>query len=144
MTNEMSVWKNRALLLTLLGLLTGASMARAAEVTTLMAKDLTDIPGREVLMITVEKAPGASDPIHQFSSTLHLRNYSHAFFYVLDGSVKMQVGNGKEVTLTPGQTWYEGPHDVHSVGRNASSTKPLKFLVFLVKDKDASVLVPVK
>ena len=118
-------------------------MAQAAEITTLMSKDLMDIPGREVLMITVEKAPGSSDPIHQFASTLHLRNYAHAFFYVLEGSILMQVGRATEVKLTTGQTWYEGPHDLHSIGQNASSTKPLKLLVFLVKDNDASVL-PVK
>jgi quercetin dioxygenase-like cupin family protein len=136
MTNERSVRTNRTLVLVLLGLMTGTSMAQAAEVTPLMSKDLTDIPGREVLMITVEKAPGGSDPIH--------RHNAHGFIYVLEGSIVMQVEGGKEVTLTPGQTWYESPSDVHVVGRNASSTKPVKFLVFLVKDKGAPILVPVK
>ena len=116
--------------------ISGTPMAQAAEVTPLMSKDLTEIPGKEVLMITVEKAPGGSDPIH--------RHNAHAFVYVLEGSIVMQVEGGKEVTLTPGQTFYEGPNDVHVVGRNASNTKPVKFLVFLVKDKGAPVLVPVK
>ncbi len=84
-------------------------------------------------MITVVYPPGASDPIH--------RHNAHAFLYVLEGSVVMQVKGGKEVTLTPGQSFYEGPNDVHVVGRNASSSKPAKFLVFLVKKKDAPVLV---
>jgi quercetin dioxygenase-like cupin family protein len=110
-------------------------MAQEAKVTSLMAKDLTEIPSREVLMITVEYAPGGVDPIH--------RHNAHAFVYVLEGSIVMQVKGGKEVTLTPGQTFYEGPDDIHVVGRNASSTKPAKFLVFLVKDKSAPVLVPV-
>jgi quercetin dioxygenase-like cupin family protein len=87
-------------------------------------------------MITVVYPPGASDTIH--------RHNAHAFVYVLEGSVVMQVKGGKEVTLTPGQTFYEGPNDIHVVGRNASTTKPAKFLVFLVKNKDAPVLVPVK
>jgi quercetin dioxygenase-like cupin family protein len=87
-------------------------------------------------MITVVYPPGASDPIH--------RHNAHAFVYVLEGSVVMQLKGGKEVTLTPGQTFYEGPDDVHVVGRNASNTKPAKFVVFLVKDKGAPVLVPVK
>ena len=87
-------------------------------------------------MITVEYAPGGSDPIH--------RHNAHAFVYVLEGSVVMQLKGGKEITLTPGQTFYEGPNDVHVVGRNASSTKPAKFLVFLVKNKGAPVLVPAK
>jgi quercetin dioxygenase-like cupin family protein len=136
MTNERSVRKNRTLVLMLLGLMTGASMSQAADVTPLMSKDLTEVPGKEVLMITVEKAPGGADPIH--------RHNAHGFIYVLEGSIVMQVEGGKEVTLTPGQTFYESPSDVHVVGRNASSTKPVKFLVFLVKDKGAPVLVPVK
>ena len=105
-----------------------------AKVTPLLSKDLTDFPGKEGLMITVEYPPGGSDPIH--------RHNAHAFVYVLEGSIVMQVRGGKEVTLTPGQTFYEGPSDVHVVGRNASQTKPAKFLVFLVKDKGAPVLVP--
>jgi quercetin dioxygenase-like cupin family protein len=105
-----------------------------AKVTPLLSKDLTDFPGKEGLMITVEYPPGGSDPIH--------RHNAHAFVYVLEGSIVMQVRGGKEVTLTPGQTFYEGPSDVHVVGRNASQTKPAKFVVFLVKEKGAPVLVP--
>lgn len=116
-------------------LIAGALMAQDAQVTPLMSKDLADFPGKEGLMITVVYPPGASDPIH--------RHNAHAFVYVLEGSVVMQVKGGKEVTLTPGQTFYEGPNDIHVVGRNASTTKPAKFLVFLVKNKDAPVLVPV-
>jgi quercetin dioxygenase-like cupin family protein len=105
-----------------------------AKVTPLLSKDLTDFPGKEGLMIAVEYPPGGSDPIH--------RHNAHAFVYVLEGSIVMQVRGGKEVTLTPGQTFYEGPSDVHVVGRNASQTKPAKFVMFLVKDKGAPVLVP--
>src|SRR6516162_2142000 len=115
-------------------LIGGALMAQDAQVTPLMSKDLADFPGKEVLMITVVYPPGASDPIH--------RQKSHAFGYMLEGSVVMQVKCGKGVTLTPGQTFYEGPNDIHVVGRNASKTKPAKFVVFLVKDKGAPVFVP--
>ena len=127
--------KNKKLVLVLLCLITGTLTAQQPTVTSLMSKDLTEIPGREVLMITVEYAPGGADPIH--------RHNAHGFIYVLEGSIVMQVKGGKEVTLTPGQTFYEAPDHVHVVGRNASSTKPAKFLVFLVKDKGAPVLVPV-
>ena len=123
-------------LLLLLCLVPGALLAQEATVTSLLSKDLTDFPGKEGLMITVEYPPGWSDPVH--------RHNAHGFIYVLEGSVVMQVKGGKETTLTPGQTFYEGPDDVHVVGRNASSTKPAKFLVFLVKDKGAPVFVPVK
>ena len=112
----------------------GTALAQEPKVTVLMSKDLPENPGREALMITVEYPPGSSDPIH--------RHNAHALVYVLEGSVVMQVKGGKQVTLTPGQTFYEGPDDVHVVGRNASSTKPAKFLVVLIKDKGAPVLVP--
>ena len=105
-----------------------------AKVTPVMSKDLPDIPGKEGLMLFVEYPPGSSDPIH--------RHNANAFVYVLEGSIVMQVKGGKEVTLTPGQAFYEGPEDVHVVGRNASQTKPAKFVVFLMKDKGAPVVVP--
>jgi len=117
-------------------LMSGTLMAQEAKVTPLVSQVLTDTSGKEGLMITVEYPPGGSDPIH--------RHNAPAFLYVLEGSVVMQVKGGKQVTLTPGQTFYEGANDVHVVGRNASKTKPAKFLVFLVKDKGAPVLVLVK
>jgi len=119
------------LVLTLL--VSSTLLAQEAKVTTLMSKDLSEFPGKEGTMITVDYPPGCSDPVH--------RHNAHGFIYVLEGSVVMQVKGGKEVTLTPGQSFYEGPNDVHVVGRNASNTKPAKFLVFLVKDKNAPVLV---
>jgi quercetin dioxygenase-like cupin family protein len=111
-----------------------ASQAPQASVTPLTSKDLPEFSGKEALMITVEYPPGTVDPIH--------RHNAHAFVYVLEGSIIMQVKGGKEVTLTPGQTFYEGPNDVHVVGKNASNTKPAKFVVFFIKDKGAPVLVP--
>ncbi|HKW32134.1 MAG TPA: cupin domain-containing protein [Candidatus Acidoferrum sp.] len=107
---------------------------KEAKVTPVFSKDLADIPGKEGLMLFVEYPPGSSDPIH--------RHNAHAFVYVLEGTIVMQVRGGKEVTLTAGQTFYEGPDDVHVVGRNASQTKPAKFVVFLVKDKGAPAVVP--
>ena len=130
------------LILALTCLLAGTLLAQEtkvtqeAKVTQLMSKELTDLPGKEGLMITVEYPPGSSDPIH--------RHNAYGFIYVLEGSIVMQVRGGKETLLTPGQTFYEGPDDVHIVGRNASQTKPAKFVVFFVKDKGAPVLVPAK
>jgi quercetin dioxygenase-like cupin family protein len=122
--------------LLLLSLMTSTAMAQQPDVVTVMSKDLMDIPGKEVLMITVEYPPGGADPVH--------RHDAHGFIYVLEGSVVMQVRGGREVTLTPGQTFYEGPDDVHVVGRNASTTIPAKMLVILVKKQRAPVLVPVQ
>ena len=107
-----------------------------AIVTPLVAKDLPEFQGKEGVMILVEYSPGASDPIH--------RHNAHAFVYVLEGSVVMQLRDAAEVTLSPGQTYYEGPNDVHIVGRNASNTQPAKFVVFLVKNQGAPILEPAK
>ena len=122
--------------LALVYLIAGTLMAQEPKVTEVLSKDLTVGPNKEGLMITVEYPPGGRDPVH--------RHNANAFVYVLEGTVVMQVKGGKEVTLTPGQTFYEGPDDVHVVGRNASNTKPAKFVVFLVKNKGAPALVPVK
>jgi quercetin dioxygenase-like cupin family protein len=124
------------MILALACLMSGMLLAQEAKVTELMSKDLTQFPGKEGEMITVEYPPGSKDPIH--------RHNAHAFVYVLEGTIVMQLRGGKEVTLTPGQTFYEGPDDVHVIGRNASQTKPARFVVFLVKDKGAPVLVPAK
>jgi len=111
-------------------------MAQEPKVTTLFSKDLAENPGKEVLMISVEHAPGGTNAIH--------RHNAHAFVYVLEGSVVMQLKGGPQVTLTPGQTFYEGLDDIHLVDRNASSTNPAKFLVLLIKDKGAPAVIPVK
>ncbi|MFS2020830.1 cupin domain-containing protein [Massilia sp. CT11-108] len=104
-------------------------------VKTLMNQALSDAPGKEVMMLTVDYAPGAADPVH--------RHDAHGFVYVLEGTIVMGVEGGKEKTLRAGETFYEGPRDVHTVGRNASKTKPARFVVFLLKDKDKPALIPV-
>ncbi len=115
-----------------------ASAGKPADpiVTEVMSKDLPDIPGRNAVMLVVDYPPGAADPLH--------RHDASAFVYVLEGSIVMQVKGGKEVTLTPGQTFYEGPDDIHTVGRNASQTQPAKFVVVLIKKKGAPALIPVQ
>ena len=115
-------------------LMSATLVAQEAKVTQLMSKDLTKCAGEEGLMITVEYPPGNVDPIH--------RHNANGFIYVLEGTIVMQVRGGKETTVTAGQTFYEGPDDVHVVGRNASKTEPAKFVVFFVKGKGAPLVVP--
>ncbi len=124
-----------ALLASPLCLISVPLSAQHPTVTPVMTKELPDIPGKEVLLLSVEFAPGGADPVH--------RHNAHGFIYVLEGSVVMQVKGGKAVTLKAGQTYYEGPDDVHTVGRNASSTRPAKLLAVLLKDKGAPAVVPV-
>lgn len=113
-----------------------APSAPQAQVAELMTKALKDYPGKEGKMILVTYPPGSVDPVH--------RHFAHAFVYVLDGSIVMSLNGGKEVTLGPGQTFYEGPEDKHTVGRNASTTQPAKFVVFLLKDQNKPILTPVQ
>jgi len=99
-----------------------------------MQKDVADAPGKELVMLAVEYPPGTVESVH--------RHNAQALVYVLEGTVVMQVRGGEQVTLTPGQTFYEGPTDVHTVGRNASATKPAKFVVVLLKNKGADAVLP--
>jgi quercetin dioxygenase-like cupin family protein len=124
------------IVLVLVCLMSTTLVAQEAKVAPLMSKDLAECPGKEGVMITVEYPPGHSDEIH--------RHNAYVFVYVLEGSVEVQVRGGKEETLTPGQTFYEGPDDVHVLGRNASKTKPAKFVAFFVKNKGAAITVPAK
>jgi quercetin dioxygenase-like cupin family protein len=120
----------------LLSALAGPLPAQQNVVTPLMTKALPDMPGKEALMLTVVYPPGGADPVH--------RHNAHAFVYVLEGTVVMQLKGQKPVTLTAGQTFYEGPDDVHVVGRSASTTEPAKIVVLLLKKQGTPALVPVE
>ncbi|QQP95210.1 cupin domain-containing protein [Lysobacter enzymogenes] len=104
-------------------------------VTEVMSRALPDYPGKEALMLAVEYPPGGADPVH--------RHDAHAFVYVIEGAIVMGVAGGKEVTLKAGESFYEGPGDIHTVGRNASRDKPAKFVVVLLKDAGKPALMPV-
>lgn len=119
-----------------LALASSTLVAQDITVKSLLSKGLTDVPGKELTMITVEYPPGGADPVHTHNA--------HALVYVLEGSIVMQVKGGAPVTLKPGETFYEGPDDVHVVGKNASQTAPAKFVVVLLKGKGAPVFVPTK
>jgi quercetin dioxygenase-like cupin family protein len=118
----------------LLCLLAAPAMAEDAKINPIMTKDLAGLAGKEATMLTVEYAPGGSSDKH--------RHNAHTFVYVLEGSIVMQVEGGKEVTLGPGQTFYESPDDIHAVSKNASDSQPAKFLVFFVKEKGSPLVVP--
>jgi len=124
----------RLLLLTVLFCSPSLAQSQTAQITPLLTKELTGIPGKEASMLTVEYPPGGSSPIH--------RHNAHVFVYVLEGAIVMQVKGGTEVQLTRGQTFYESPNDVHVVSRNASTTEPARFIVFSVKDTGAPIVVP--
>ena len=128
--------KRTAALVLSLSLAGSVLPAQTDPVKTLMSQDLSGVPGREVSIITVDYPPGASTPAHT--------HHAQALVYVLEGSIVMQAKGKEPVTLTKGQTWSEGPDDVHVVSRNASTSAPARYLVFMVKDKGAPILTPVK
>ena len=114
----------------------GGVNAQDGEVSPILTQALTDLPGKEVLMLTVSYPPGGTTPVH--------RHNAHVFVYVTEGSVEMQVKDGPPVTLTVGQTFYESPSEIHLVSRNASNSQPAKFVVFMVKSAGAPPVIPVK
>ena len=136
MTLFKTLYKTLAPLLLAAGAAAAPPSAPHANVTPLMNRALPDYPGKEAVMIMVEYPPGSADPVH--------RHDANAFVYVLEGSIVMAVRGGKPVTLTAGQTFYEGPNDVHTIGRNASLTQPAKFVVFLLKNNGAPIVTPVE
>jgi quercetin dioxygenase-like cupin family protein len=129
-------YEDRVFILYLVCIAPSCSIAQQVQVTPLMSKDINEFPGKEGTMISVEYAPGASEPVHRHSA--------YVFVYVVEGAVVMQIRGGKDMTLKAGQTFYEAPTDVHVIARNASTTKPAKFIAFLVKDKDAPTHIPAK
>ena len=128
--------KKMAMLAFSLSLAGGTLAAQNDSVRSLLSKDVAGVSGKEITMITVDYSPGQSSPPHT--------HHAQAMVYVLEGSIVMQAKGKAPVTLTAGQTWYEGPDDVHEVSRNASSSAPAKYLVFMVKEKGAPILTPLK
>lgn len=124
----------RLVLASVLIVLGASASAEDAKVTPLMTKDLSGLANKEGAMLLVEYPPGGTTAPH--------RHDAHTFVYVLEGAIVMQVKGGDAVTLGPGQTFYESPTDVHSVSKNASATRPAKFLVFFVKEKGAPAVLP--
>ncbi|MBB5066470.1 cupin domain-containing protein [Granulicella mallensis] len=133
-TNSRLIWVLAVLISSIL-VPTSTLMAQET-ITPLITKDLAGHPGEQVLMYTVDFPPGFASPIHRHNAQVSV--------YVLEGSVVMQVRGQKELTLGPGQIFYEDPNDIHVVSRNASSTKPAKFLVLLINKKGSPLVIPVK
>ena len=114
--------------------LAGDAAPQGARVDALLAQPLPDLPGKEVVMATVEYLPGGASLPH--------RHDAHVFVYVLEGTLRMQVAGRALQTLGPGQVFYEGPGDVHQTSANASATAPAKFLVVVLKDRDRPLSRP--
>jgi quercetin dioxygenase-like cupin family protein len=111
--------------------------APATKVTTLLKQVLADLPGREVVVVTLDIPPGGGSAAHRHPG-------HHIFGYVLEGSYKLKVGDGAETVLSKGQTFYEAPGQLHAVSANASQTEPAKVLAFIVAESGKPITVPEK
>jgi len=127
---------NKLLIATILGLLSCVAFADGAKVTPLMHQELDGLSNKDGMMLVVEYGPGTSSHKH--------RHDAYSFVYVLEGIVVMQVAGREPVTLEAGETFYESPHDVHLISKNASNTETAKFVVFSVKEKDSPLVIPVR
>jgi quercetin dioxygenase-like cupin family protein len=114
-----------------------AQQPAATKVSSLMKQVLADVPGHEVMMITLDIPPGGGSPPHRHPG-------AHNFGYVLEGAYKIKLDNGPETVLTKGQTFYEAPGQLHAVSRNASDSEPAKVLVVVVNEIGKPLTVPEK
>jgi quercetin dioxygenase-like cupin family protein len=114
---------------------TATTAAGRVAVQQLLLQNLPEIPGKEVLMLTVTTPPGGASAAH--------RHDAEVYVYMLEGSMVMQVDGAAPVTLRPGDTFHESPTDIHRQSANASKTRPAKFLVFMIKEKGKPVTLPV-
>lgn len=102
----------------------------------LMVQQLGDLSGQEAVVRANVYAPGTSNPPH--------RHNAHVFLHVLEGQLIVQVKGGQPVALSPGDTYYEAPDDIHMVSRNPSDKVPAKALIFIVKKVGAPATTLVK
>lgn len=100
---------------------------------------IPNIPGKSLVTLVVDYAPGGSSPAHTHAKSAFI------FAHVLSGEIESQVNNGPKRVYRAGQSWSEIPGDSHPVSRNASKTKPAKLLaVFVVDTDDKTLVIPVK
>src|SRR4051794_23170589 len=111
--------------------------APATTVTPLLKQGLADVPGRAVMVITLDLPPGGGAAPHHHPG-------HHVFGYVLEGSYKIKLDQGEEKILTKGHTFYEAPGQLHAVSSNASTTEPAKVFAVIVAESGKPVTVPEK
>ena len=106
-----------------------AQPAPAAAAKPLLLQALGDLPGREVRITLLDRAPGTSSPPHRHPG-------HHTFGYVVEGDYAFGVNGQPPRMLHAGDVFYEPPGAIHSTSRNASPDKKMKIVVFMVADKN--------
>lgn len=100
---------------------------------------IPNIPGKSMVTLIVDYAPGGASPSHTHAKSAFI------FAYVLSGEIESKVDDGPARVYRAGESWYEEPGATHGISRNASKTKPAKLLaVFVVDTNDRELVTPVK
>jgi quercetin dioxygenase-like cupin family protein len=117
----------------------GAAQGIGQTVTPHFAQAITNIPGKSLVAVVVDYAPGGASPSHVHAKSAFI------FAYVLSGEIESQVNDGPSRVYRAGESFYETPGSRHTVSRNASTTAPARLLaVFVVDTDDKPLTTPVK
>jgi quercetin dioxygenase-like cupin family protein len=116
-----------------------AAQDSGQKVTPQFAQAIPNIPGKSLIAVVVDYAPGGASPSHTHAKSAFI------FAYVLSGEIESQVNDGPKKVFRAGESFYETPGSLHAVSRNASTTEPAKLLaVFVVDSDDKELTTPVK
>lgn len=100
---------------------------------------IPNIPGKSLVALEVDYAPGAASPSHTHAKSAFI------YAYVISGAIESKVNDGETHIYRAGESWSESPGAIHSISRNASKTEPAKLLaVFVVDTGDKVLTMPVK
>lgn len=100
---------------------------------------IPNIPGKSLIAVEVDYAPGAASPSHTHAKSAFI------FAYVLSGEIESKVNDGETRIYKAGESWSETPGARHQVSRNPSKTEPARLLaVFVVDSGDTPLTTPVK
>jgi quercetin dioxygenase-like cupin family protein len=116
-----------------------AAQSVGQKVTPHFEQMIPNIPGKSLIAVVVDYAPGGASPSHTHAKSAFI------FAYVLSGEIESQVNDGARKVFRAGQSFYETPGSLHAVSRNASQTEPARLLaVFVVDSDDKQLTTPVK
>jgi len=100
---------------------------------------IPNIPGKSLVAVQVDYAPGAASPPHTHAKSAFI------YAYVISGAIESKVNDGETQIYRAGESWSEPPGATHSISHNASNTEPAKLLaVFVLDTNDNPLTTPIK
>ena len=113
--------------------------SEAETVTKNFEAAIPNIPGKSLIAVEVDYAPGAASVPHTHAKSAFI------YAYVISGAIESKVNDGETRTYRAGESWSEQPGAIHSISRNASKTEPAKLLaVFVLDTNDNPLTTPIK